>query len=53
MADEKPKREPRYRKPCPDLPKGQRCPLCGSSYICVQWQRKKLAARNPIPSQGT
>ena len=30
----------RPRKPCPDLPKGTRCPLCGSSYVCLQTWRK-------------
>lgn len=36
------KRKPAYRKPCPNLPKGQRCPLCGGAYICLQSARKKI-----------
>ena len=31
----------RPRKPCPDLPKGQRCHLCGGEFICLQSWRKK------------
>lgn len=30
-----------YRKMCPDLPSGQRCPLCGSAYVCAQPLRPK------------
>jgi hypothetical protein len=32
----------RLKKPCPDLPKGQRCGLCGGTYVCLQPERKKL-----------
>lgn len=31
----------RYKKPCPGLPKGERCPLCGGSYTCQQPDRPK------------
>ena len=37
----KKERKPAYRKPCPDLPKGERCPLCGSIYVCRQSERQK------------
>lgn len=33
----------RPRKPCPDLPKGVRCPLCGGEFVCLQsWRKKSL-----------
>lgn len=28
-------------KPCPNLPKGEICPLCGAQYICRQPNRPK------------
>lgn len=29
-------------KPCPNLPKGPRCPLCGGAFVCLQtWRKKK------------
>lgn len=40
----KPKPHGRYKKPCPDLPKGVTCPLCGSGYICLQPERKAIPA---------
>ena len=29
------------RKPCPNPAKGERCPLCGGSFVCLQSWRKK------------
>lgn len=40
------KRKPTYRLPCPGLEKGRRCPLCGGAYVCLQPERKKIAARS-------
>jgi len=37
-------RKPAYRKPCPQLPSGTRCPLCGAAYVCVQFTRPARAA---------
>ncbi len=32
----------RGRKPCPNPTKGDVCPLCGGSYVCLQsWRKKK------------
>lgn len=31
----------RPRKPCPNPPKGSRCPLCGGEFVCLQSWRKK------------
>lgn len=30
--------------PCPDLPKGQACPLCGGRFVCLQSDRPKQSA---------
>lgn len=30
-------------KPCPNLPKGQHCPLCGGAFICLQSWRPKAS----------
>ena len=32
---------PAYTLPCPNLPKGKRCPLCGGAYVCLQYTRRK------------
>lgn len=36
-----------FKKPCPDLPKGQRCPLCGGAYVCLQPKRPKPVKATP------
>lgn len=38
----------RYKKPCPDPPRGQRCPLCEQSYVCLHPDRKKEDATEDI-----
>lgn len=30
-------------KPCPNLPKGVRCPLCQGAWVCLHWQKRKPA----------
>lgn len=34
---------------CPDPVKGQRCPVCGSSYICLRWREKLPPPLTPTP----
>lgn len=41
MSEQKKPRNPAYRKPCPDPPKGERCKLCGGTYECLQPSRPK------------
>lgn len=37
-------------KPCPNTPKGARCPLCGGSYVCLQsWRRKQESRKGGKP----
>lgn len=40
--------------PCPNLPKGTRCPLCGGAYICLQSNRPKAPGTvKPKPAAMT
>jgi hypothetical protein len=33
-------------RPCPNRPKGERCPVCGGSYVCLHsWRPKKLTGK--------
>jgi hypothetical protein len=31
--------EPR-KVECPNLPKGEPCPVCGGAYVCLKWREK-------------
>ena len=42
----------RARKQCPDPVKGERCPLCGGSYVCLQSWRKKVSHQVATTSES-
>ena len=42
-----PKRANARTRPCPNPKKGERCPLCGGAWVCLQsWRPKALASVN-------
>lgn len=36
-------------KPCPNLPKGVKCPLCAGTYLCLQSWRRKAPVPQTVP----
>ncbi len=36
---------------CPDPQKGQRCPKCGGTYVCLRWREKQQPPK-PAPTTG-
>lgn len=32
-------------RPCPNPTKGEKCPLCEGSYVCLQWWRRQPAEK--------
>ncbi len=38
---------------CPNPLKGQRCPKCGGTYVCLRWQEKPQPPKPPKPAPTT